>query len=147
MYSGAHPGFQHSGAWGAGGGEVQSSRSSRFINSWKISLFTGRRGGGSVVKSTWWSCRRHRVWFPASYLMLKDPQSEDSPTFWLRRGDTPNHSQETALMQTARGLFIPGVLWGPVHHAGVEDHGPRVQNWDSFYGVTTKPAFRKPIIS
>ena len=37
---------------------------------------------------------------------LKDPQREDSPTFWLRRGDTPNHSQEMVLLQTARWLFI-----------------------------------------
>jgi hypothetical protein len=39
-------------------------------------------------------------------LELKDPQREDSPMFWLRRGDTPNHSQETVLLRTARGLFL-----------------------------------------
>jgi hypothetical protein len=39
-------------------------------------------------------------------LPMKDPQREDSPTFWLRRGDTPNHSWETVLMQTARGLLF-----------------------------------------
>jgi hypothetical protein len=47
---------------------------------------------------------------------MKDPQHEDSSTFWLRRGDTPNHSRETVLMQTARGPTL-------IHHAGVEDHG------------------------
>jgi hypothetical protein len=37
---------------------------------------------------------------------VKDPQPEDSPTFWLRRGYTPNHSWEMVLMQTAGGLFF-----------------------------------------
>jgi hypothetical protein len=48
---------------------------------------------------------------------MKDPQCEDSPTFWLRRGDTPNHSQEvysrktnalgtTRIPRRGRGSFI-----------------------------------------
>ena len=46
---------------------------------------------------------------------MKDPQSEESPTFLLRRGETPNHSQEMALMQTARELFISGMLGAHSH--------------------------------
>jgi hypothetical protein len=44
---------------------------------------------------------------------IKDPQREDSPTFWLRRGDTPNHSREKVVLQTARGHFISRVLSSP----------------------------------
>jgi hypothetical protein len=60
--------------------------------------------------------------------VVKDPQSEDSPTFWLRRDNTPNHSQETALMQSTRGPFYSRHTLGPtvIHHTGVEDRGLRV---------------------
>jgi hypothetical protein len=80
-------------------------------------------------------------------MVLKDPQYEDCPTFWLRRGDTTNHSLEKVLIQIARGRFIPDALWGPQSYttAGEEDSRPWVQNWYSFYGVTTKPWLRKPI--
>jgi hypothetical protein len=53
------------------------------------SQFSGVRGG--------------RISWPTH--QMKDPQCEDSPTFWLRRGNTPNHSREMVLLQTARGLL------------------------------------------
>ena len=51
-------------------------------------------------------------------------------------------------MQTARGLLFQEHSGAHSHTpCRVEDHGPQVWNWDSFYGVTTKPELRKPIMS
>jgi hypothetical protein len=70
-------------------------------------------------------CYRQNAYVPLNELknveiwaLLKDPQCEDSSTFWLRRVDTPNHSQEMVLMQTARGLLFQA-------HSGTHSRTPR----------------------
>jgi hypothetical protein len=53
---------------------------------------------------------------------MKDPQREDSPIFWLRRGDTPKSPTRNSL--AARGFLFKSALRPMViHHAGVEDRG------------------------
>ena len=61
---------------------------------------------------------------------------------------SPNHSQETVLMQKHEVFYIPSALGSAaILHMGVDDWEPWVQNLDSFYRVTTKPTHHKPIIS
>jgi hypothetical protein len=43
---------------------------------------------------------------PPLVLRLKDPQREDSPTFWLRRGDTPKSPTRTGLAANCKRIFI-----------------------------------------
>jgi hypothetical protein len=37
---------------------------------------------------------------------LKEPQCEDSPTFWLRRGDTPKSPTRNGLAANCKRIFI-----------------------------------------
>jgi len=71
-------------------------------------------------------------------LPLKKPLEGKSPSSGLGRGDTPNHSREAVLMQTARG-FLFQARWGP-QSTPRRGRGlrPRVRNRDSFYGVHNK---------
>ena len=49
---------------------------------------------------------------------MKDPQREDTPTFWLRRGDTPKSPTRNVLAANCKRIFIR-------EHSRAQGHTPR----------------------
>jgi hypothetical protein len=79
-----------------------------------------------------WTCYTHIIYM-YWIQVVKDTQHEDSPTFWLRRGDTPNHSRETVLKQTARGLLFQACS-GTHSRTPCRHRGPwALSSWDRGY--------------
>jgi hypothetical protein len=60
---------------------------------------------GIPMSPSWFSgVRDGRVSRPTH--QMKDPQGEDSPTFWLRRGDTPKTPTRNGLAANCKRIFI-----------------------------------------